>query len=129
MPKCNVDNRTIFCKDNLDVLQGINSNWVKIGGYKSDARYSPNKKGKLMQDVWRLPTINNKAKERVRYPTQKPLALLERIIKASSKENDIILDPFYGCATTCVASEKLGRKWIGVDISHKAYPRKIYKSI
>ena len=60
-------------------------------------------------------------KEYVGYPTQKPLKLLERIIQASSNEGDVILDPFCGCATTCVAAEKLGRQWIGVDISHMAY--------
>ena len=59
-------------------------------------------------------------RERVGYPTQKPLALLERIIKASSNEGDFVLDPFCGCATACVAAEKLGRKWIGIDISPKA---------
>lgn len=60
-------------------------------------------------------------KERTGYPTQKPLALLERIVKASSNKGDVILDPFCGCATTCVASEVLERKWIGIDISPKAY--------
>ena len=60
-------------------------------------------------------------KESTGYPTQKPLSLLERIIKASSKEGDVILDPFCGCATTCIASEKLNRNWIGIDISIKAY--------
>ncbi len=55
------------------------------------------------------------------YPTQKPLALLERIIKASSRKGGLVLDPFCGCATTCVAAEKLGRRWIGIDVSHKAY--------
>ena len=59
-------------------------------------------------------------KERVGYPTQKPLALLERIIRASSNEGDIVLDPFCGCATACVAAEKLDRQWIGIDISPKA---------
>jgi DNA modification methylase len=54
------------------------------------------------------------------YPTQKPLALLERIIKSSSKEGDIVFDPFCGCATTCVAAQKLGRQWIGIDIEKKA---------
>ena len=54
------------------------------------------------------------------YPTQKPLALLERIIRASSNEGDIVLDPFCGCATACVAAEQLGRHWIGVDISPDA---------
>ena len=60
------------------------------------------------------------AKERIGYPTQKPLALLERIIKASSNEGDVVLDPFCGCATACVAAENLSRKWIGIDISSKA---------
>ena len=58
--------------------------------------------------------------ERIGYPTQKPLALLERIIKASSNPGDVVLDPFCGCATACVAAEKLGRRWVGIDISEKA---------
>ena len=57
------------------------------------------------------------AKERTGYPTQKPLALLERIIKASSNEGDVVLDPFCGCATAMVAAEKLGRQWVGIDLS------------
>ena len=64
--------------------------------------------------------IRGWSKERVGYPTQKPLALLERIIKASSDEGDVVLDPFCGCATACVAAENLGRRWIGIDISPKA---------
>ena len=60
------------------------------------------------------------AKSALGYPTQKPLALLERIIKASSKPDDIILDPFCGCATTCIAAESLQRQWIGIDLSPKA---------
>ena len=74
-----------------------------------------------IRDVWDISIINSMAKERKGYPTQKPLKLLEKIIKASSKENDVVLDPFCGCATTCIASEKLNRKWIGIDISIKAY--------
>ena len=64
--------------------------------------------------------INSQAKERTGYPTQKPLALLERIIKASSNEGDIVLDPFCGCATACIAADKLNRRWVGIDISPKA---------
>ena len=64
--------------------------------------------------------MSAQAKERIGYPTQKPLALLERIIKASSNEGDIVLDPFCGCATACVAADRLGRKWVGIDISPKA---------
>ena len=77
-------------------------------------------KGRHLSTVWRMPIINTSSKERVGYPTQKPLALLERIIKASSNEGDIVLDPFCGCATACVAAEKLERRWIGIDISTKA---------
>ena len=61
------------------------------------------------------------SKERIGYPTQKPLALLDRIIKASSNKGDVVLDPFCGCATTCVAAERAERKWIGIDVSKKAY--------
>ena len=84
-------------------------------------RYLNEMPGKLADNVWTdIPPINSQAKERIGYPTQKPLALLERIIKASSNEGDIVLDPFCGCATACVAADKLGRKWVGIDISPKA---------
>ena len=74
----------------------------------------------LPSDVWYIATINAMSKERTGYPTQKPLALLNRIVKASSNEGDIVLDPFCGCATTCVAAQQLGRKWIGIDIEKQA---------
>ncbi len=73
--------------------------------------------GKLPEDWWRIPMIQGNSNERVGYPTQKPLALLERIIKASSNEGDVVLDPFCGCGTTVAAAEKLGRRWIGIDIT------------
>ena len=76
--------------------------------------------GAPMRDVWDISIIAPRARERVGYPTQKPLALLERIVKASSNEGDMVLDPFCGCATACVAADRLGRKWIGIDISPKA---------
>jgi site-specific DNA-methyltransferase (adenine-specific) len=60
------------------------------------------------------------ARERLGYPTQKPLTLLERVIRASSKEGDLVLDPFCGCGTTIHAAQKLGRAWIGIDITHLA---------
>ena len=72
-------------------------------------------------DVWQIRSVFNMSNEYVGYPTQKPVALLERIIKASSNERDMVLDPFCGCATTCVVAEKLDRQWIGVDILIKAY--------
>ena len=76
---------------------------------------------KGMVDYWNIPTINNMSHERVGYPTQKPLALVERIIQASSKEGDMVLDPFCGCVTAGVAAERLGRKWIGIDQVEDAY--------
>ncbi|GAB6391218.1 MAG: adenine-specific DNA-methyltransferase [Treponematales bacterium] len=74
--------------------------------------------GKIPSDWWYdIPSGGQiSSKERTGYPTQKPLALLHRIVKASSNEGDIVLDPFCGCATTCVAAQQLGRKWIGIDI-------------
>ena len=76
--------------------------------------------GKPVDDVWDISKINNSSKEHLGYPTQKPIALLERIIKASSNQGDVVLDPFCGCATTCIAAEKLGRQWVGIDISPRA---------
>ena len=76
---------------------------------------------KLPMDVWTdIQALNPMAKERMGYPTQKPLALLERIIKASSDEGDVVLDPFCGCATACIAAELEERQWVGIDISPKA---------
>lgn len=75
-------------------------------------------RGKIPEDYWVDIAGGGhiSKKERTGYPTQKPLALLERIVKASSNERDTVLDPFAGCATTCVAAEKLGRQWVGIDI-------------
>ncbi len=108
---------SIFHWDDMREDYSPNSNWIKSSESYEDNRYKPDKRGKLMHDVWRLPTINNMAKERTGYPTQKPLVLLERIIKASSNAGDVVLDPFCGCATTCVAAEALQREWIGIDLS------------
>jgi site-specific DNA-methyltransferase (adenine-specific) len=84
-------------------------------------RYADEYGGRLVTNLWNdVKGLSSNSKERTGYPTQKPLALLERVIKASSKEGDVVLDPFCGCATTCVASEKLGRKWMGIDIEKNA---------
>lgn len=78
-------------------------------------------KGQPVQDIIvDIPPINSQAKERLGYPTQKPISLLERIISASSNEGDVVLDPFCGCGTTIEAAERLGRQWIGVDVTHYA---------
>ncbi|MBA7529492.1 hypothetical protein ES705_21690 [subsurface metagenome] len=78
------------------------------------------KEGVPENDVWHIPFIAPSARERLGYPTQKPEKLLERMIKASSNEDDLVLDPFCGCGTTIAVAEKLKRKWIGIDITHLA---------
>ena len=81
---------------------------------------SDEKKGVPLTDVWEIPFLNPKAKERTGYPTQKPILLLDRIIEISTDEGDIILDPFCGSGTTLVAAKMMGRKFIGIDVSQEA---------
>ena len=84
-------------------------------------RYLDEVKGVAIGDTWDdIPPINSMAQERLGYPTQKPLPLLERIIQASSNEGEIVLDPFCGCGTAIHAAQKLSRHWIGIDITHLA---------
>jgi DNA modification methylase len=84
--------------------------------------YATDLKGVTFQDVWARPELwlNSAAAERLGYPTQKPEALLERILKASSNEGDVVLDPFCGCGTTVQVAQRLNRRWIGIDITHLA---------
>ena len=90
----------------------------KPGSVPALKRYLDEQKGTPVDTIWDdIRGIQPQAKERVGYPTQKPLALLKRIIEASSDEGDTILDPFCGCATALVAAESLQRQWIGVDLS------------
>ena len=91
-------------------------------------RYLDEQKGRPRGDVWTdIPPINSQAQERMGYPTQKPLALLERIVSASSNPGDLVLDPFCGCGTAVVAAEKLGRQWIGIDITYIAIDLMVYR--
>jgi site-specific DNA-methyltransferase (adenine-specific) len=84
-------------------------------------RYLDERLGKALEDVWTdIPPLNSQAKERLGYPTQKPVSLLERIINMSSNPGDVVLDPFAGCGTAVIAAQKLGRRWIGIDITHLA---------
>ena len=76
--------------------------------------------GVAMRDVWEISLINSQSKELLHYPTQKPVALLERIIKASSNQDDVVLDPFCGSGTTLRAAKTLGRKYIGIDQNPEA---------
>jgi site-specific DNA-methyltransferase (adenine-specific) len=88
------------------------------GGGKRVRRYIAEamKYGSPVDDVWDIDKLNNSSKEATGYPTQKPLALLKRIILASSNEGDVVMDPFCGCATACVAAQQLGRRWLGIDL-------------
>ena len=84
-------------------------------------RYLDEMPGVSLQDVWTdIPPIGPLAQERLGYPTQKPEALLERIIQASSNEGDVVLDPFCGCGTAVAVAERLGRRWVGIDVTHLA---------
>ena len=93
---------------------------LKPGAVPQYKFYLDQSKGRAATDDWD-DILQVSGNEDTGYPTQKPLALLERIIKASSDKGDVVLDPFCGCATACVAAEKLGRQWIGIDLSPVAY--------
>lgn len=90
--------------------------------------YADESSGEKLQNIWDdIPPIGAAAAERLGYPTQKPLALLERIIQASSNTGDLVLDPFCGCGTAIAAAEKLERSWIGIDITHLAITLQKYR--
>jgi site-specific DNA-methyltransferase (adenine-specific) len=84
--------------------------------------------GAIVTNLWDdVPSLSGAHAERLGYPTQKPLALLERIISASSNEGDWVLDPFCGCGTTVAAAQKLGRRWIGIDVTHLSIALQKYR--
>jgi len=113
MQKMHDDNRIWYPKDKNGQLDFKKRPQVK--------RYLSEMEGGVMGVVWTdIAPINSQAAERLGYPTQKPLALLERIVNASSNEGDTVLDPFCGCGTAVHAAQKLGRNWIGIDITHLA---------
>jgi len=112
-----------YSQDTLDRLRRDNA-LIDTGRtlrYKFFLKDAPG--GRPRDDVWAdsgVVQINPMARERLGYPTQKPVALLERIIRASSNEGDVVLDPFCGCGTAVVAAQKLNRRWIGIDITYLA---------
>ena len=109
-------------QDRLDVLdsQGL-IYWPSRGNLPRYKRYLSVSEGNPVQDIITdIRPISSQASERLGYPTQKPLALLERIVQASSSEGDVVLDPFCGCGTAVHAAQKLNRRWIGIDITHLA---------
>lgn len=118
-----------YSKDTMKELDDDGRVWYpknKDGSYDVSKRpqlkrYLNEQEGGVIGTVWSdISPINSQAQERLGYPTQKPLALLERIIRASSNEGDVVLDPFCGCGTAVHAAQKLKRDWIGIDITHLA---------
>jgi site-specific DNA-methyltransferase (adenine-specific) len=108
----------------IKTMEKLNSenrlHFTKNGGIRLK-RYLDEAKGLPVQALWDdIPPLNSQSQERLGYPTQKPVALLERILNASSNEGDVVLDPFCGCGTTVHAAEKLDRQWIGIDVTHLA---------
>ncbi len=94
---------------------------TKPGNVPQRKQYLDQGKGVPVQSFWDdIPALHSQSGERLGYPTQKPVALLERILSASSNEGDVVLDPFCGCGTTVHAAEKLNRQWIGIDVTHLA---------
>jgi DNA modification methylase len=98
--------------------------WPAAGGFprrRAAEPFDPASRAVAVGDLWTdVDRINQAAKELLGYPTQKPVALLERIVRASSNEGDVVLDPFCGCGTAIDAAQKLGRRWIGIDITYLA---------
>lgn len=112
-----------YSKETMERLDSENRIWYPTSKDRRPQlkRYLDEMKGTLLGNVWTdIPPINSQAKERLGYPTQKPLALLERMIEASSNPGDVVLDPFCGCGTAVHAAERLGRSWLGIDITHLA---------
>ncbi len=110
-----------FTQENMEALEKQGRILHEPGKMPRRILYLDESKGAAVQDHWDdINPINAMAKERLGYPTQKPEALLERIISASSNEGDVVLDPFCGCGTAIAVAERLNRRWIGIDITHLA---------
>ena len=112
-----------YSKETMQKLDTEGKIWYPSDNSKRPRlkRYLDEMSGVLMGNVWTdIFPINSQAQERLGYPTQKPEALLERILKASSNEGDVVLDPFCGCGTTVQVAQRLDRRWIGIDITHLA---------
>ena len=114
------DIRVPLLEDSLKQYNKIDENGKKYKAQSNNGRTYLDEKGQNCGSVWNIQILGSRDKERIGYPTQKPVALMERIIKASSNPGDIVLDPFMGSGTTGVAAIKLGRKFIGIDISASA---------
>ena len=109
-----------FTQKQIDKLEKQNRIYYSKTGMPYVKSYLDERKGRPLQDIWTDVLMTKSGRERLGYPTQKPQALLERIISASSNEGDVVLDPFCGCGTAVAAAQKLNRQWLGIDITHLA---------
>jgi DNA modification methylase len=110
-----------WTKDKMQELHDQGRLVYSSTGYPGLKQFLDESKGPVLQDIWDdIPSLQTSTAERLGYPTQKPEALLERIIRASSNEGDVVLDPFCGCGTALIAAERLKRRWLGIDITHLA---------
>ena len=110
-----------YSRETMQQLDSEGRIYYSRTGYPSRKLYLDESRGVPIQDMWYdIGSLSGSHKERLGFPTQKPEALLERIINASSNEGDVVLDPFCGCGTAVAAAERLNRRWIGIDITHLA---------
>jgi len=110
-----------YSKANMETFVKEDRLYYTKSGLPRLKQYLDEMPGVMLQDIWiDISPISSQAAERLGFPTQKPETLLERIIKTSSNEGDLVLDPFCGCGTTVAAAQKLKRRWIGIDITHLA---------
>ncbi len=117
-----------YSRENMEKFESEGRLHYTKSGIPRFKRYLDEMPGIHIQSIWDdIPPIGSRAKERLGYPTQKPEALLERIIRASSNEGDVVLDPFCGCGTAIAAAHKLGREWIGIDITHLSIALQKYR--
>jgi DNA modification methylase len=107
-----------YSRETMERLEKEGRLYYSSTGYVRQKKYIDESKGIPVQDEWTdIGSLSGAHSERLGYPTQKPIALLERIINASSNPGDVVLDPFCGCGTAIVAAQKLGRQWLGIDVT------------
>ena len=117
-----------YSRETMERLDKEGRLYYSKTGYVRQKLYLDESKGVPVQDEWTdIPSLSGTHAERLGYPTQKPLALLERIIQASSNPGDLVLDPFCGCGTAIAAAHKLERRWIGIDVTHLAISLQKYR--
>jgi len=117
-----------YSRDTMERLDKEGRLYYSSTGYARQKLYLDESKGIPVQDAWNdIPSLSGAHAERLGYPTQKPLALLERIIEASTNPGDVVLDPFCGCGTAIAAAQRLDRRWIGIDITHLSIALQKYR--